>query len=66
MIEYLKIEIRPRHIFKIESKELIIKIETSDKPVFERRQMCAPDDLVSFFDQIFDCAKKEVLKALKK
>lgn len=65
MIEYLKIEITPTHFTGMEAKELKIRIERSGKEPLFRSQIIEPDELVSFFDQIWDCAKKEVLKALK-
>lgn len=64
MIEYLKIEITPCRFAGIESKKLEIKIETDKKPEFQKSEIHLSNDLISFFDQIFDCAKREILKAL--
>ena len=65
MIEYLNVEITPTRFAETKVKELRIRIKSNRKGVFEKRKLCYPDELVSFFDQIWDCAKSEVLKALK-
>jgi len=65
MIEYLKIEITPTHFAETEMKELRIQIKSYGKDLFEKRQLCEPDELVSFFDQIWECAGREILKVLK-
>ncbi|MCK5016950.1 MAG: hypothetical protein KAS32_07740 [Candidatus Peribacteraceae bacterium] len=65
MIDYLKVEIVPAHFAETEVKELRIKVKEYGKDCFEKRQLITPDELVSFFEQIWDCAGKEILKALK-
>lgn len=65
MIEYLKIEIRPTHFSETDLKELVISVNISGKPPFGRIQIIEQDELVSFFEQIWDCAGKELLKAIK-
>jgi hypothetical protein len=68
MIDYLKIEITP-FSFAVEDscvlRKLRIKIDSSDKPSFTRDLVLEPDELVSFFDQIWECAGKDILKHLK-
>lgn len=65
MIEYLKVEIVPERIFDVYLAKLHIKVESSRKPEVHFEKICSPDELTSFFDQIFDCAKREVLQILK-
>ena len=64
MIEYLKIEIIPYRFAGTDVRQFRIQVKDSCKPEFQREQICEPDDLVSFFDLIWDCAKQEVLKAI--
>jgi len=66
MIEYLKIEIIPVHFTGTGTKELRIRINYSGGVgIVETRRLCEPDELVSFFDQIWDCAKGKLLELLK-
>jgi hypothetical protein len=65
MIDYLKVEIVPAHFAETEVKELRIRVKEYGKDCFEKRQLITPDELVSFFEQIWDCAGKEILNALK-
>ena len=65
MIEYLKIEIMPYCFAGTDVRQFRIQVKDSRKPEFQREQICEPDDLISFFDQIWDCAKREVLEAIK-
>lgn len=64
MIEYLKIEISPSRFAHTEDKQLSIQIKSNGRR-YERTEICAADDLTSFFDQIFDCAKTQIKQALK-
>lgn len=65
MIEHLKIEITPVNYAETTVKSLKIELQVAGKPTSHFEQHCDPDDFVSFFDQIFDCAKKEILERLK-
>lgn len=65
MIESLKVEITPTHVAKTDTKEFRIRLKVYGKDLVEKRQLCEPDELSSFFDQMFDCAKQEILKELK-
>ena len=64
MIEYLKIEIIPKCFAETEVRELSIRIDVNGER-FEKREHLYPNDLVSYFDRIFECSKKEFLKVLK-
>lgn len=65
MIERLNIEIKPTSFAGTQAKELKIKIDCTGKPPVYKTRICEPDELISYFDQIWDCAKKEILKILK-
>lgn len=65
MIEYLRVAIEPIHFTGTDMKKLHIRIKDSRYPEASRDQLIESDELISFFDQIWDCAKSEVLKVLK-
>ncbi len=67
MIEYLKIKITPTTFARADSdlRELKIQIHDSRLGEFGKTQILEPDELVSFFDQIWSCAGKELLGYLK-
>ena len=65
MIEYLKIEITPTHFAETELRELKIIIRDSRTGEFGSTQIIKPDELVSFFDQIWESAGKKLLHFLK-
>lgn len=65
MIERLMIEIKPTSFAGTQAKELCIKINCTGKQPVYKAQICEPDELMSFYDQIWDCAKRETLKLLK-
>ncbi len=65
MIEYLQITIKPWAYENNEAKRLEIIIKTSRKPEVSLAEVHRANDLVSFFDQIFDCAKQKLLQELK-
>ena len=65
MINNLRIEITPVILAKTAAKRLKIELQVSGKPTIHFEQHSEPDDFVSFFDQIFDCAKSQILKHLE-
>lgn len=65
MIEYLKIEITPTNFADTRLRELKIIIQDSRTGEFGSTQIIEPDDLMSFFDQIWERAGKEIQKHLK-
>ena len=65
MIRRLNIEIKPETLGNTEVKKLHIRIDCVGKPTVEKTQLCEPDELLSFFEQIWDCAKSEILRILK-
>jgi len=65
VIEYLRIEIRPTCFAGNDVKELNIKISDSRAGEFGSTRIIEPDELVSFFDQIWECAGKTLLYYLK-
>ena len=62
MINHLKVEIVPFHINK-EYREMKICVET-DKMKYHFHQAHSPDDLTSYFDDLFDMAKEVIKKEL--
>jgi hypothetical protein len=60
MIEHLKIEITPVNYVETLVKRLKIELQVTGKPKSHFERHCDPDDFVSFFDQIFDCAKNQI------
>ena len=64
-MEYLKVEIIPEKFHNRTMRRLKIRTKISGKELVSTEEICNPDDLVSFFDQIWGRAKKEILKLLK-
>lgn len=65
MIKYLKVVIKPVHFSGTDMRKLHIRIKDSRYPEHFFERLCELDELVSFFEQIWDCAGKEILNALK-
>lgn len=64
MIERIRIDITPENIGDTEVKRLNIRIDSFGKPTAQKSQLVEPNELLSFYDQIWDCAKKELLRLL--
>ncbi len=67
MIQSLKVEITP--VLYKDFTELRVELNMLSKQggidKYSARKQCPDDELTSFFDKIFDCAKQEILQFIK-
>lgn len=62
MIEYLKVEIKRMCINKdLDNRELNIIVHINNQLPYEYRRTLESNEFITFFNQIFDCAKSEIL-----
>lgn len=58
-IEFLQVTIQPWHYVDVEQKLLEVEVRVNGTKYNFQRTL-SPDDLTSFFDQLFDLAREQV------